>query len=144
MTVDDYIDTYKSYANDYEKGRYEMVWSSQQRDYAISRAREYRQLVEWLEELKDLREMRETIESNAECLVRQGRADAIDEIREELVKAEGLGRKGTEAVLIILEKMKEQKMCSNGKPCTHPNCKRCGTTHFVSECDYGKEQKKNE
>lgn len=33
----------------------------------------------------------------------------------------------------------EKKMCSNGQPCTHPNCKRCGTTHFMSECDYGKE-----
>lgn len=33
----------------------------------------------------------------------------------------------------------EQKLCSNGKPCTHPNCNRCGTTHFVSECDYEKE-----
>lgn len=34
----------------------------------------------------------------------------------------------------------EPQLCSNGKPCTHPNCNRCGTTHFVSECDYGKEQ----
>lgn len=33
----------------------------------------------------------------------------------------------------------KQKMCSNGKPCTHPNCRRCGTTHFMSDCDYGKE-----
>lgn len=66
MSIDDYIDTYKSYANDYEKGRYEMVWSSQQRDYAIGRAREYRQLAEWLEELKDLRKWKE-----------QGRAEAI-------------------------------------------------------------------
>lgn len=37
--------------------------------------------------------------------------------------------------------LKEQKMCSNGQPCTHPNCKKCGTTHFMSECDYLKEQK---
>ena len=39
----------------------------------------------------------------------------------------------------VSEQIKEHRMCSNGKPCTHPNCKRCGTTHFVSECDYEKE-----
>lgn len=55
--IDDFIDTYKSYANDYEKGRYEMGWSSQQREFAISKAREYRQLAEWLEELKAMRSL---------------------------------------------------------------------------------------
>lgn len=38
------------------------------------------------------------------------------------------------------EYFKEQKLCSNGKPCKHPKCNKCGTTHFMSECDYGKEQ----
>lgn len=38
------------------------------------------------------------------------------------------------------KQLKEQKLCSNGKPCKHPKCNKCGTTHFMSECDYGKEQ----
>lgn len=33
------------------------------------------------------------------------------------------------------EQMKEQKLCSNGKPCKHPKCNKCGTTHFMSECE---------
>lgn len=37
-------------------------------------------------------------------------------------------------------KLKEQKLCSNGKTCKHLKCNKCGTTHFMSECDYGKEQ----
>ena len=40
----------------------------------------------------------------------------------------------------IFAKRRSRQLCSNGKPCTHPNCKRCGTTHFMSDCDYGKEQ----
>lgn len=57
MTIDDFIVTYKSYAKDYRKETYNMGYSTQQRDYARDKAREYEQLAEWLEELKAKRKM---------------------------------------------------------------------------------------
>lgn len=40
---------------------------------------------------------------------KQGSLDTIEEVRNNLINADGLGRKGTESVLNILEQMKEQK-----------------------------------
>lgn len=38
--------------------------------------------------------------------------------------------------------LKNQKICSNGEPCIHPGCKRCGTAHFISDCDYNEQKEK--
>lgn len=37
------------------------------------------------------------------------RAEIIDELKDRLIEADGLGRKGLESVLAILEQMKERK-----------------------------------
>lgn len=45
---------------------------------------------------------------------KQGSLDTIEEVRNNLINADGLGRKGTESVLNILEQMKEQNMEKTG------------------------------
>lgn len=45
----------------------------------------------------------------------------------------------------VLKQLKEQKVCSNGQICKHPNCPKCGTTHSMSECGYTRvKEEKNE
>lgn len=82
MTIDDFIDTYKSYAEDYRKETYNMGYSTQQRDYARDKAREYEQIAEWLEELKAIKENTVFYSSRPiEDIVLEARADAIDEVK---------------------------------------------------------------
>ena len=71
----------------------------------------------------------------------QVRAEFIADLEQRLRFWDNKANAIPEYVWHCINAMKEQKLCSNGKTCTHPNCKRCGITHFMSECDYGKEQK---
>lgn len=92
-----------------------------------------------------IKEYKQSEEYIKECVQRylKGRADIQSEIMDEVAMLNET--KMTEGDLKCfayrIKAIAEKKTCSNGQPCTHPNCKRCGTTHFMSECDYGKEQK---
>lgn len=92
-----------------------------------------------------IKEYKQSEEYIKECVQRylKGRADIQSELMTEVAMLNET--KMTEGDLKCfayrIKAIAEKKMCSNGQPCTHPNCKRCGTTHFMSECDYGKEQK---
>lgn len=92
MTIDDFIATYKSYSKDYKKEAYNMDYSTQQRDYARDKAREYEQLAEWLEELKTTRIALEKanghLAANWKLGYQNGRADEIRNIRKELIESE--------------------------------------------------------
>lgn len=87
MTIDDFIDTYKSYAEDYRKETYNMGYSTQQRDYARNKAREYEQLAEWLEELKLLRIQKSELQdvvASLQCQLESNSDDAVREFAEKL------------------------------------------------------------